>query len=113
MYHGLVQVLFGIKGERWEDKGAGAPKVHRLEHQAGGYWIFPLSADTPRGVVVSRTQGAQYFASSRREILSECPVTVGVSNSSSAVDRTNRARARKRRDDASVKVEFLETDYSY
>lgn len=26
-----TQVLFGIKGERWANKGPAAPKMHRLE----------------------------------------------------------------------------------
>jgi len=56
-----VQILFGIKGERWADKGAAAPKVHRLERQAAGAWIFPLLGDTPHGAIISKSQGTYIY----------------------------------------------------
>lgn len=105
--------MFGIKGDRWADKGAAAPKVHRLEQQAAGTWIFPLQADTPRGAVVSRTQGAQYFASSRREILAACPVLPGGEAGLPTAGVPSRRSARRRRGEKLVDGTYLETEYSY
>jgi hypothetical protein len=105
--------MFGIKGERWSDKGAAAPKVHRLEQQASGAWIFPLLADTPRGAVVSRTQGAQYFASSRREILATCPVPPAGEAGVATAGEPGRHSARRRRGDKSDGGKYPETEYSY
>jgi hypothetical protein len=106
--------MFGIKGERWSDKGAAAPKVQRLEQEAAGAWIFPLQADTPRGAVVSRTQGAQYFASSRREISNACPVPPEGGAGEVQDGGASRRNARRRREEkGDVGLSKLETEYSY
>jgi len=58
--------------------------------------------------------GAQYFASSRRETLSECPVAEGTAleTEAAAVKAARERRARRqRRSDRTTRD--LETEYSY
>jgi hypothetical protein len=49
---GAAQILFGIKGKRWDE----SPAISRLYNE---YWVRPSAAETPRGA--EKVEGGTYW----------------------------------------------------
>jgi len=63
---GTSQLLFGLKGKRWDT----IPNVANKYYSKA--WMYPLSVDTPKDAHL--TEGGCYWAEDSTQVLKQCPV---------------------------------------